>query len=93
MNDENVSSSYGRVRESKSRKGMKNANQYISIDKDIGGGVPVFAGTRVAIKALFDHLEDGSLDEFLEGFPSVSRQQAEAVIELAAQRLLADVLE
>jgi len=44
----------------------------------------VFRGTRVAIQTLFDHLESSSLDDFLEGFPSVSREQAEAVIE--AQR-------
>ncbi len=63
-------------------------SEYITIDKETAGGVPVFKGTRVAIKTLFDYLEESSLDEFLNGFPSVSREQAEAVIELAAAKLL-----
>jgi uncharacterized protein (DUF433 family) len=58
-------------------------SQYITIDKETAGGVPVFKGTRVAVKTLFDYLEDSSLEEFLNGFPFVSREQAEAVIELA----------
>lgn len=46
-------------------------------DPEILGGMPVFVGTRVPVKSLFDHLEAGdSLDEFLEDFPSVSRAQA-----------------
>ena len=57
----------------------------IEINGDILGGTPVFQGTRVAIQTLFDHLETSSLEEFLTGFPSVSRQQAEAVIELAGK--------
>lgn len=53
-------------------------------DPDILGGTPVFVGTRVPVKSLFDHLEAGdSLDEFLDSFPSVSRQQAVAALELA----------
>jgi len=63
---------------------MSTLDQYITIDKEIAAGVPVFKGTRVAVKTLFDYLEDSSLEEFLEGFPTVSRQQAEAVIEQAA---------
>ena len=70
---------------------MHDLTQYITIDKEIAGGVPVFKGTRVSIKTLFDHLEDSSLEEFLQGFPSVSRQQAEAIIELAAAKLLAEI--
>jgi uncharacterized protein (DUF433 family) len=65
-------------------------SDYITIDKETAGGVPVFKGTRVAIKTLFDYLEESSLDEFLNGFPSVSREQAEAVIELAAAKLLSE---
>jgi len=65
-------------------------SEYITIDKETAGGVPVFKGTRVAIKTLFDYLEESSLDEFLNGFPSVSREQAEAVIELAAAKLLSE---
>jgi uncharacterized protein (DUF433 family) len=53
------------------------------------GGAPCFAGTRVPIRTPFDHLENGdSLNEFLEGFPGVTREQAVAVVELAAAGLL-----
>ena len=53
-------------------------------DPDILGGTPVFVGTRVPVKSLFDYLEAGdSLDEFLESFPSVTREQAVAALELA----------
>ena len=56
----------------------------ITQDPDIHGGVPVFTGTRVPVKSLIDHLKAGeSLDYFLEGFPSVSRQQAVAFLEIA----------
>ena len=55
-------------------------------DPEILGGTPVFVGTRVPVKSLFDHLEAGdSLDEFLEGFPSVSREQAVAALEMARE--------
>lgn len=51
-------------------------------DPEILGGVPVFFGTRVPVQALYDYLEGGdSLDEFLEDFPSVSREQAMAALE------------
>ena len=53
-------------------------------DPEILGGTPVFAGTRVPVRILMEHLEAGDrLDEFLEDFPSVSRQQAIAVLEQA----------
>ena len=56
----------------------------ISVDPQIQGGVPVFAGTRVPVKNLFDYLEGGdSLDQFLEDFPSVKREVAVAVLEQA----------
>ncbi len=56
----------------------------IIIDRDILGGQPVFAGTRVPVEALFDHLEAGvSLNEFLDEFPTVSQVQAVAVLEAA----------
>jgi uncharacterized protein (DUF433 family) len=56
------------------------------------GGVPVFRGTRVPVQSLFDHLHAGdSLETFLDDFPGVTRQQAEAVIDLAAQHLLHEV--
>jgi uncharacterized protein (DUF433 family) len=70
---------------------MAKLNQYITIDPEIAAGVPVFKGTRVAIKTLFDYLEESSLEEFLLGYPSVSREQAEAVIEMAASKLLSDL--
>ena len=55
--------------------------QLITIDPDIHSGTPVFAGTRVPIKTLFDHLEAGeSLESFLNDFPSVSRELAIAVL-------------
>ena len=54
------------------------------------GGTPVFVGTRVPVQTLLDYLEAGDpLDEFLEDFPSVSRSQAVAVLELAKEMLLA----
>lgn len=58
----------------------------INIDQAILGGTPVFNGTRVPIESLFDHLEDGvSLDEFLEDFPTVSREQAIQVLGMAEE--------
>ena len=57
---------------------------------DILGGTPVFRGTRVPIQALFDYLEGGdTLEDFLEGFPTVSREAAIAALEEAKQLLLA----
>ena len=58
--------------------------QVINQDPEIHGGTPVFMGTRVPVKALIDHLKAGeSLEYFLEGFPSVSREQAIAFLEFA----------
>jgi uncharacterized protein (DUF433 family) len=52
-------------------------------DPDILGGTPVFVGTRVPVKILFDYLEAGdSLEVFLEEFPSVTREQAVAALEI-----------
>jgi uncharacterized protein (DUF433 family) len=63
----------------------------ISVDPEIHSGTPVFAGTRVPIKTLFDHLEAGdSLEVFLDDFPSVSRDVAVAVLEEAHSALLPD---
>ena len=60
------------------------AEQVITQDPDIHGGLPVFTGTRVPVKSLIDHLKAGeSLDYLLEGFPSVSREQAIALLEIA----------
>jgi uncharacterized protein (DUF433 family) len=53
----------------------------ISRDPEILSGTPVFAGTRVPARTLFDYLEEGhTLDEFLEDFPTVRREQAQAVL-------------
>ncbi|MDQ3812708.1 MAG: DUF433 domain-containing protein [Armatimonadota bacterium] len=61
----------------------------ISIDPERVSGAPCFVGTRVPIKTLWDYLEGGdSLDEFLDGFPGVTREQAIAVLELARECLL-----
>ena len=61
-------------------------------DADILGGTPVFRGTRVPLQALFDSIEGGeTLEEFLEGFPSVSREMAVAALE-QARELLSTVL-
>ena len=58
--------------------------QVINQDPEIHGGIPVFTGTRVPVQVLIDPLKAGeSLDYFLEGFPSVSREQAVAFLELA----------
>jgi len=63
---------------------MTNHAPVVHRDPDILGGTPVFVGTRVPVKSLYDYLEAGdSLDEFLESFPSVSRAQAVAALELA----------
>lgn len=63
--------------------------QLILTSPDILGGTPVFAGTRVPIKNLIDYLEAGdSLDAFLDDFPSVSRNHAIQVLELAREALV-----
>ena len=63
----------------------------ITVDPEIHSGTPVFAGTRVPVKTLFDHLEGGdSLEVFLDDFPSVSRELAVAVLEEAHAALLPD---
>ena len=58
-------------------------------DAEILGGTPVFVGTRVPVQSLFEHLESGdSIEDFLEGFPSVKREQVIAVLEASRQQLL-----
>ena len=65
-------------------------SEAIMADPEILGGEPVFRGTRVPVASLFEHLEsDGSLDEFLENFPTVSRAAAVAVL-MSAQELTID---
>jgi uncharacterized protein (DUF433 family) len=62
----------------------------IHSDPDILSGTPVFVGTRVPAQTLFDYLEGGdTLDEFLRQFPSVTREQAVAALDLARDSVLA----
>jgi uncharacterized protein (DUF433 family) len=61
----------------------------ISCNPDVMGGAPVFAGTRAPVQTLLDYLEAGdSIDEFLAGFPSVSRKQVIAFLEQAKDHLV-----
>jgi len=66
-----------------------NRNLPIEVDPEIMSGEPVFRGTRVPVKSLFEHLEDNiSLDEFLDYFPTVRREDALAVLEHSKSELL-----
>lgn len=68
---------------------MSTKPQVIHSDPDILGGTPVFVGTRVPVKTLMDYLEASErLDEFLDHFPSVTRAQAIAALELATEMLI-----
>jgi uncharacterized protein (DUF433 family) len=70
-----------------SRKG-KTMNTIVSIDPEVLSGIPVFYGTRVPIKNLFDYLETGeTLETFLDDFPSVTKQQAVGLLEMAEKLL------
>jgi len=58
--------------------------EIIHANPEVLGGTPVFTGTRVPVRSLFDHLEAGdSIDDFLEGFPSVRRDQVIALLEIS----------
>ena len=62
----------------------------ITCSPDVMGGAPVFAGTRVPVQTLLDYLEAGeTIDDFLEGFPTVTREQVVAFLEEAKDRLVA----
>lgn len=62
---------------------------FITSSKNVLGGTPVFSGTRVPFQALIDYLEAGdSIDTFLDDFPSVSREQVIAALEIAKKHLL-----
>ncbi len=64
----------------------------ITSSEDILGGTPVFAGTRVPVRVLIDYLEQGEpLDTFLGDFPSVTKEQAIQLLELAKDKLLHEV--
>jgi len=64
----------------------------VSRSPDVMGGAAVFCGTRVPVQTLLDYLEAGeSIDQFLEGFPSVSREQVIAFLEQTKDRLIESV--
>ncbi len=64
-------------------------DQLIQSSKNVLGGTPVFAGTRVPVQTFIDYLEAGDrLDDFLDDFPTVSRAQALSALELAKKALL-----
>jgi uncharacterized protein (DUF433 family) len=68
---------------------MAPSSRVVHSDPEILGGTPVFVGTRVPVQALVDYLEGGHpLDAFLDDFPSVSREQAIAALELAREALV-----
>jgi uncharacterized protein (DUF433 family) len=67
---------------------MPSSKDVIVKDPQILGGTPVFRGTRVPLQAMFDYLEAGeTLEEFLEGYPSVSREMAIVALEEARELL------
>ena len=73
---------------------MLQIKDLINIDNEILSGNPVFKGTRVPIQSLFDHLEKGiPLSEFLDDFPTVKKEHAIAVIEIASKILTSKNIE
>ena len=61
----------------------------VSISPEVMGGTPVFTGTRVPVQTLIDYLEGGdSIDDFLEGFPTVKREQVIELLEEAKEKIL-----
>lgn len=63
----------------------------INVDAEIMSGTPVFAGTRVPVQNLFDYIEGGEdLAEFLDDFPSVTKEAAIAVLEMAKKSLISE---
>jgi uncharacterized protein (DUF433 family) len=68
---------------------MLNGSSVISASPDVMGGTPVFAGTRVPVQTLLDYLKAGeSIDDFLDGFPTVTREQVIALLEEAGKQLV-----
>ena len=62
----------------------------VTCSPDVLGGTPVFAGTRVPVQTLIDYLEGGeTIDDFLEGFPTVGREQVVAFLEEARDKMVA----
>jgi uncharacterized protein (DUF433 family) len=72
---------------------MQSLSDFITVNPKIQFGKPVFKGTRVPVESLFWHLEKGiSLKDFLEDFPGVTKEQAEAVIEWSAKKFALPVI-
>jgi len=70
----------------------KKLSDYVLSDPERLGGEPVFKGTRVPVRSLFEHLRSGiPLEEFLEDFEGVTKEQAEAVLDLAEWNILQQV--
>ena len=66
------------------------SNSPITIDADILSGEPVFTGTRVPVRALFDYVDDGmSISDFMENYPSVTQEMVHLVLRMAANRVCA----
>lgn len=69
---------------------MSVRQKIITTNRDILGGAPVFSGTRVPVQTLLDYVEaGGSIDDFLEGFPTVSRKMVIAFLESAKDQMVA----
>ncbi len=65
----------------------------INVDAEIMGGAPVFAGTRVLIQSFFDYIETGeTVEEFLDGFPSVKREQVSGLLEVVSRMISTSAL-
>ncbi len=64
-------------------------NSIVNKDPEILGGTPVFSGTRVPVRILFEHLEAGdSLNDFLDNFPTVTRDQTTALLDRAMKQII-----
>ena len=71
---------------------LRMSQSVICRDPEVMGGTPVFCGTRVPVQTLIEYLEAGdSIDEFLEGFPTVTRAQVIAFLEEAREKLVESV--
>jgi uncharacterized protein (DUF433 family) len=71
---------------------MPENSPIVSVSPEIMGGTPVFTGTRVPVQTLLDYLKAGeSIDDFLDGFPTVTREQVIALLEEAGKQIVATV--
>jgi uncharacterized protein (DUF433 family) len=73
---------------------MKTLRKYIAVDKGTQNGQPVFKGTRVPVQTLFWHLEKGlTVEEFLDDFPSVSKEQVVGLLEMMGELVGSDKMD